>query len=419
MPFIPLNRRTFLRASGVAIALPLLDAMMPVVSAESRSQSVAPRRMVLVALPLGMYAPNFFPETTGRNYVPSRYLKSLEPHRNQFTVFSGMSHHHPTGHHSHNGLMSGVPKEWIRSPTDIQNGITLDQEVASHVGSQTRFSSLVLGEGYSSFNRRGVVIPAQRSAIAAFRELFVKGTPQEEARQAHRFEVGQSILDDVADQMKTLNQKLGKVDRNRVDLYLTSVREAEQRLQQDLKWSKTPKPAVTYKQPVEDYIGYKLVEHSQQWYDIVHLALQTDSTRVVSLNLSANRTEIEGVTLGAHDASHHGQDPGKLSQLALIEEAEIRVLGEFIDKLKKSTEVDGTMLDRTSVLFASNLGNSSSHACDNLPIILAGGSYKHQGHVGFDRKNNKLMSNLFVRMLHEMEIDAHSFGASDGAISEI
>ena len=160
----------------------------------------------------------------------------------------------------------------------------------------------------------------------------------------------------------------------------------------------------------------QLVERSRQWYDIIHLALQTDSTRVISLWLSSQeRPDIDGVNLVHHDASHHGQDPSKLEQLALIEEAELRTLGEFLDKMKKSTEGERTLLDRTAIFYASNLGNASSHDNNNLPILLAGGGFKHQGHVAYDRKNNTLLSNLFVRMLHQMGIEAKSFGASTGS----
>ena len=163
-----------------------------------------------------------------------------------------------------------------------------------------------------------------------------------------------------------------------------------------------------------------LVQRSRQWYDIVQLALQTDSTRVVSLWQHTNeRPEIPGVKLGHHDASHHGQDPGKLEQLAMIEEAEIKVLGEFLEKLKANVEGDHTLLDRTAVFYASNLGNASNHDCHNLPILLAGGGFKHQGHIAFDRAKTRWLSNLFVRMLHHMGIEAQSFGASNGIVSEV
>ena len=420
MPFQPLNRRTFLRASGVAVALPLLDAMSPAVAtAATKKSAAAPRRMVLVGRPLGMYAPYFFPEKPGRDYEPSRYLKLLEPHREHFTVFSGMSHRYASGHFAEVGLLTGVHPDFIR-PSDIRNSISLDQEVASYVGRETRFASLVLGGGDVAWNRRGVRVPSQQRATQVFRQLFIKGTPDEEASQLRRVRDGQSILDDVRGQIKGINSKLSESDRQRLDLYLSSVREAEQRLQQDELWSKTPKPNVDVPPPTVDYGGVQLVERSRQWYDLVHLALQTDSTRVISLWLgSQERPEIEGVNLAHHDASHHGQEPSKLEQLALIEEAELRVLGEFLDKMKRSSEGEQTLLDRTAVFYASNLGNSSSHDNNNLPILLAGGGFKHQGHVAFDRKNNTLLSNLYVRMMQQMGIEKDSFGASTGIVSEV
>ncbi len=419
MPPKPLNRRTFLRSSGVAVALPFLDAMVPVASAQARKAMEAPRRMLLVGRPLGMYTPYFFPEKAGKNYEPSRYLKILQPHRDQFTVFSGMSHRYAAGHYAEVGLMTGVSTENIR-PSEIRNGISLDQEVAAHIGRQTRFASLVIGGGSAAWNRRGVRIPAQSRATQVFRQLFIRGTPEEEARELRRIQDGQSILDDVGEQVKTLNTRLGADDRRKLDLYLGSVREAEQRLQQDEKWSTTAKPKVEVATPTVDYSGPQLLQRSRQWFDIVQLAFQTDSTRSISLWLgSQERPEIDGVNLAHHDASHHGQEPAKLEQLAKIEEAELQVLSEFLAKMAKANEGDHTLLDRTAIFYASNLGNSSSHDNTNLPILLAGGGFKHQGHIAHDRANNVLLSNLFLRMLHQMGIEAKSFGASTGAVSEI
>jgi hypothetical protein len=415
----PIPRRTFLRATGVAIALPFLEAMVPLGAAEAKKALAQSPRLVLIGQPLGMYGPNFFPEKAGRDYEPSRYLKLLQAHRDQFTVFSGMSHHYAAGHFAEVGLMTGVAPEFIRDK-DIKNGISLDQEVASHIGNQTRFPSLVLGAGDAAWNRRGVRIPAESRATQVFRKLFIAGTPEEEARELQRVKDGESILDDVGAQIAALNRKVSSHDRERLDLFLTSVREAEQTLQQDEHWSTTPKPHVDFAPPTSDYGGPQLVERSRQWYNIVHLALQTDSTRVVSLWLNTQeRPDIPGVNLGHHDASHHGQDPTKLEQLALIEEAEIQVLGEFLEKMKASKEGDHTLLDRTAIFYASNLGNSSSHDNNNLPILLAGGGFKHQGHLAYDTKNNTLLSNLYVRLLQQMGVEARSFGASNGIVSEV
>ncbi len=412
-----IDRRTFLRASGVAIALPFLGSMLT--AAESKNAAGRPPRMVLIGQPLGMYAENFFPEKGGRDYEPSRYMKVLQPLRDRFTVFSGMSHRYAAGHFAEVGLMTGVAPEFIRDK-DIKNGISLDQEVASHIGNQTRHSSLILGGGTIAWNRRGVRIPSEQRATQVFRKLFIAGTPEEETRELQRVRDGQSILDDVRGQIKTISKKVSTDDRNRLDLFLSSVREAEQHLQQDEHWGLTPKPKVEMKTPTSDFGGAALLERSRQWYDIVHLALQTDSTRVISLFLGTQeRPEIEGVKLGHHDASHHGQDPAKLEQLALIEEAEIKVFGEFLEKLKATADGDQTLLDRTAVFYTSNLGNSSSHDNHNLPILLAGGTFKHHGHVAFDRQNNTLLANLFVRMMHHMGIEAKSFGASTGIVSEV
>ncbi len=419
MPIKPLNRRTFLRSSGVAIALPLLEAMVPVSAYAAKRAAQSPKRLLLVGRPLGMYAPYFFPEQTGRDYQPSRYLKLLQPHRDQFTVFSGMSHRYASGHFAEVALMTGVRSEDVRA-NDIRNGISLDQEVASHMGGQTRFNSLVIGGGNAAWNRRGVRIPSQSRATQVFRQLFVSGTPAEQEGELRRIRDGQSILDDVRGQIHALNKKLSESDRQRLELYLSSVREAEQRLQQAEAWSTTPKPQVEFPAPTSDFGGAQLLERTRQWFDIVHLALQTDSTRVISLWLSSQeRPEITGVTLAHHDASHHGQEPSKLEQLSRIEEAELQLFGEFLEKMKQASEGEQTLLDRTVIFYTSNLGNSSSHDNANLPILVAGGGFKHQGHVAYDRKNNTLLSNLFVRMLHQLDIEAESFGASNGVVSDI
>lgn len=413
-----LDRRTFLRSSGIAIGLPFLNAMTPIGAAEAKQTAARPRRMLLIGRPLGMHAQNFFPTDTGKEYTPSRYLKFLQSRRDDFTVFSGLSHRYGAGHYAEVGLFTGVHPDFIR-PNDIKNSISLDQEAASHLAGQTRFNSLVLGGGSAAWNRRGVRLPAEYRVSAVFKKLFVQGTPDEVAREMRRIKDGQSILDDVRDQLGSLNAKLGSDDRERLDLYVSSIREAELKLQQDETWQVTPKPEVNVKPPVE-LSSAQLVECSRQWYDLVHLAFQTDSTRVVSLWLgSQDKPEIQGVNIGHHDASHHGQDPGKLEQLALIEDAEMKVFGEFLDKMKASNEGEQSLLDRSSIFFASNLGNASNHDNTNLPVILAGGGYKHAGHIAHDKQNNTFLSNLFVRMIQQTGIEIDKFGASTSVLSEV
>jgi hypothetical protein len=241
------------------------------------------------------------------------------------------------------------------------------------------------------------------------------------AREVQRIQTGQSILDGVREQARSLARTLGPADRKRLDLLLTSIREAEQRLQQDQAWVKKPKPKVKATPPTDDYFSdLQMLQRERQWFDLVHLALQTDSTRVISLWVwSHGPVNLEGVSIGHHDATHHGQDEAKIRQLALIEEAEMRLFAGLLGQLKSTDEGSISLLDRTVVFYGSNMGNASAHTCDNLPILLAGGGLRHAGHVAFDRKDNKPLSNLFVRMLRQMGLDMDRFGSSTGAIGEV
>jgi hypothetical protein len=417
-----LSRRTFLRSAGVCIGLPLLDAMCPVgLRADQKAAAMRPRRMVLISRPLGLYSPYFFPDKPGKDYTPTRYLKPLADYRQDFTVFSGMSHRgYPGGHHTEVALLTGVGPEGVRFG-DIRNTISLDQEVASRLGGETRFPFLALGGGPLSWNRKGVKVPSEDRATRVFKDLFIDGTPQEVAHAVEKIQTGQSILDGVREQAKSLAGSVSASDRQRLDMLLTSIREAEQRLQQDQAWVKKPKPKVKATPPAEDYFSdLRMLDRERQWFDLVHLALQADSTRVIALWIwSHTRVDLEGVAIGHHDATHHGQDESKIKQLALIEEAEMRRFGEFLGKMKKSDEGGSSLLDQTVVFYGSNLGNGSAHTCDNLPTLLAGGGFKHAGHVAFDKKDNKPLSNLFVRMLQQMGIEMDRFGSSTGTLSEV
>jgi hypothetical protein len=428
MPLPPLSRRTFLRSAGVCIGLPLLDAMLPVgPGAEQKAAAMRTKRMLLIGRPLGLYAPHFFPTRPGPDYEPTRYLKPLQSLRQDFTVFSGMSHlGYPGGHHSENCLLTAVPPECVRLG-DIRNTISLDQEAAAHLGKETRFPYLSLGGGGTgalSWNRKGVRVPSEERATQVFKQLFIDGTPQDVAREVERIKNGLSILDGVREQARTLTNSLGQADRERVDLLLTSIREAEQRLQQDQEWATKPKPKVAATLPTDDHLDdLKTLEREQQWFDLVHLALQTDSTRVIALWVwSYGRVNIPGVGIGHHDATHHGQDEGKIKQLALIEEEEMKLFASFLTKMKATKEAGSTLLDDTVVFYGSNMGNGSAHTCDNLPILLAGGGFKHAGYVAYPRKDNRdnmPLANLFVRILQQVGIEAERFGTSKGKLDEV
>jgi hypothetical protein len=421
-----LDRRTLLRAGGVSLALPLLDAMIPAaLGAESKSQARAlqPQRMVLIHRPLGTFHPFLFPEKAGPDYEATRFLKILEPHRGRFTVISGMGHvGYPNSHHTESAIFTGVAPEGIKRADDIHNSISLDQFVARRIGAQTRVPHLVLNTANCaslSWNEKGVPTPFERSRAQVFRRLFLDGTPEEIAREVKRLENGQSILDGVRGQLKSLSRELGGPDRERLDLLANSIREAEGFLQQDQAWAAKPKPkvAATAKE-------FEQAEHwvagQQQWFTLVHLALQTDSTRLVVLGLGEhNQNGQPDLAIGHHDASHHGKDPAKIEHLARYEEKEYRNFAGFLDKLVAADENGRTLLDRTQILFVSNLGDASAHSSDNLPVIFAGGGYRHPGHLAFNRKANTPMSNLFVRMLQHAGIETDKFGSSTGALSEL
>ena len=422
---MPLDRRTFLRSAGVCIGLPLLDAMLPIgLGAEQQVAAQRKKRLICIGRGLGLHTPFFFPEQAGANYEPTRYLRAIREHRRDFTVFSGMSHRgYPGGHGTEAALLTGLTPDRIRAG-EIRNTISLDQEVASRIGTETRFPSLSLGGSDMSWNRRGVRVPSESRATQVFRQLFINGTPEETGREIERLQHNLSILDGVRAQARSLADSLGSADRARLDLLLTSIREAEQRLQQDQAWVRRPKPQVQVRPFTDDYItsaGQRMLNRQRQWFDLVHLALQTDSTRVIGLWLYSHteNLNLEGVSITHHDASHHGRDEAKIAQLALIEEAEMRLFADFLTKLKDSREAGTTLLEQTSIFYASNLGNASAHTSDNLPVLLAGGGFRHAGHVAFDRNDNKPISNLFVRILRQMDIAMDRFGASTGVISEV
>src|SRR5271165_4784036 len=209
MPLGRMNRRSFLRSAGISIGLPLLDAMLPIgLGAEQKAAAMRGKRILLISRPLGYHAEFFFPAKPGQDYELTRYLKPLADYRRDFTVFSGMSHRgYPGGHHAEVALFTGVAPDGVRNMNDIRNSISLDQEVAERLGGQTRFPYLSLGSGGTgalSWNRKGVRVPAEGRATQVFKQLFIDGTPQEVAHELERIKTGQSILDGVREQARSL-----------------------------------------------------------------------------------------------------------------------------------------------------------------------------------------------------------------------
>jgi hypothetical protein len=415
-----IQRRALLQATGISLALPWLEAFAA--SPKRLSVDQPPRRMVCICAPLGLHPDNFFPQETGKNYKLSPYLELLEDYRDDMTVISGLAHSgmgSSFAHQASASFLTGVPGA---GRPGFRNAISLDQFAADHIGTQTRFPSLALsgeGSGGLSWTRTGALIPADNSPSKVFARLFLEGRADEVQDQLRRLEDGRSILDDVGDQAHSLRSNLGREDRDKLDEYLTSLRELEQRMVNDESWARKPKPKVEVEPPKDIPNAADLIGRTRLLFDLTHLALQTDSTRLITIMLAGSSfaPPIPGVTLGHHDLSHHGKDPSKLEQLKIVEVETMKTLRDLLAKLKQSKEGNSTLLDQTTVFLGSNLGDGSSHSTQNLPVLLAGGGFQHGQHLPFDPKNPPPLCNLYVSMLQRLGIEADKFGSSTGTLT--
>jgi hypothetical protein len=407
-----LSRRAILRGAGVSMALPFLEAMVPF-GARAQSSLKGNRRMVTLCQGLGMHGPHLFPQQTGRDFESTPYLDTIKEFRDRYTIFSGTSHPEVDGGHSaEKSFLTAAPHP---GGSSFKNTISLDQYAVEQLLPDTRFPYLCISAGsYGlSWTRSGVRIPADSRSSRIFAKLFINGTPDEVKQQVRRLKDGQSIMDTVHAQAKKLEGNVAGADREKLDQYFTSVRELEQRLVKAEDWAHKPKPKVNFKQPLDVTDRANFVSKQKNHYDLVHLALKTDTTRIVTLHLGGNNLvpPVQGVSMDWHNLSHHGKDPSKIDQLKLIEMEEMRLFAEFLGKLRDTKEDSSNLLDRTSVLLGSNLGNASNHNTKNLPILLAGGGFKHGQHLAFDEKHNEPLANLFVSMLQNLGVDTARFAS--------
>jgi len=412
------SRRSLLRAAGVTLALPVLESFTPLTRAAANTGPV--RRLVACCTTLGIHAENLFPKQAGRDFELTPYLEPLKEFRGDLTVFSGVSHPEVDGGHSSEAsFLSAAPHPGASS---FRNTISLDQFVLEKLPPATRFSSLVLNTGNGgvglSVSRSGVKVPADYKPSEVFKKLFVNGTAKQVAQQSDRLRDGQSIMDTVAGDAKRLSARVTARDREKLDEYFTTVREVEQRLKLAEEWAKKPKPSVSVPPPTDVQNAADFVARTQLMFDLAHLSLQTDSTRVITLAISGHNSvpPVKGITIDWHNLSHHGKDPEKLAQLRVIELEQMKLLANFLTKLKSSKEAGGDLLANTMVLYGSNLGNASSHDTRNMPMLLAGGGFKHGQHLAFDEKQNYPLPNLYVSMLQRFGIEAGKFASSTGTM---
>jgi hypothetical protein len=428
-PFIatrePLSRRRFLQGVGVAMSLPMLDAMQPRIARAAATSPLGPNarpcRMLGICNNLGLRPDLFFPATAGRDYEASPLLKLLDAYRNDFTVISGVSHPNVDGGHpSDISFLTAAPHP---ASSSFRNTISLDQFIAERIGTLTRFPSLTLsvnGAARSlSWTGTGVAIPPEERAADVFNQLFLQGTPEQVAAQIHRLDTGRSILDAVSEQARDLERQVGTRDRGRIEQYFTSVRDLEQRLQESREWESKPKPVVDFKAPSEQLSAAQYMMKVKAMYDLARLAFETDSTRAISLMLNSVATPVVTlpgveITDSYHNLSHHGKADDKLAQLKVLDEWHMKLLADLFRDLKAVSEGGETLLDRTMILYGTNLGDANAHSTINLPTLFAGGGFRHGQHLAFDRANNYPLPNLFVSMLQRIGLEEEQFASSTG-----
>lgn len=412
------DRRTFLRASGVALAVPMLETMQPVFA---RAASASPRRMVSICNTLGLYSGAWFPQTSGSDYAASEYLKHLDHHRERYTVLSNLSHAEQSGRQAHNSEITWLTSAKHPGMDGFQNTISLDQVVASHYGYATRFPSVVMGTATAqsqSFTATGVMVPADASPANLFAKLFLQGTAEEVRRQTQSLDDGGSILDRLQSETTALRARVSAGDQQRLDAYFDAVRTAELNLSEVKAWQDAPKPVVAV-EPLTDVDHADIIGRVRLLFQLIPLILETDSSRVVSLMIQDHGVvpTVEGVMNDQHSLSHHGRDEYKIAQLKKIEHGIVRHFGTLLDALHERTDSNGSFLDHTTVLFGSNLGNANSHEAKHLPILVAGGGHRHGEHVIHEGADDAPLSNLFLTLLQHAGVEINSFGHSTGTFT--
>ena len=432
-----LVRRQFLRGMGISLTLPWLESLAPrTVNAASASERWRPR-MVCCYVPNGVNIMRWVPESRGSNYTLSPTLAALKQHKSDFSVLSGLGH--PNSQGGHSGADTWLTAADLHSTPgyDYRNSISIDQVVASVIGKETRIPSLQLSStggtgpaGHShtlSFSRDAVPLPAESQPRAVFHRLFVTDSPRGKEALRQRFTEDRSVLDYLLDQSRSLERKLARQDRQKLDEYMTSVREVEGRVKRLESWIDVPKPVVdasTLNLNVEPRKRGDRASYFRTMFDLITLALQTDVTRVCTFQLGreaggGDYTEL-GLTANHHELSHHGGDPGMLDGLAKIDEYLLAQFSHFLSRLASIEERGTSLLDQTMLLYGSgmNSGEGGGHSPKNLPLLFAGGTalgIRQGQHLRY-ADNSTPLSNLFVTMLRSMRIPIDRFVDSTGPL---
>lgn len=420
-----MNRRRFiLRSLGATLALPGLPSLMAKsVGGNSAVQlakgaGMGARRFVAIGNLLGYQTKSLFPTKTGTEYEKTTLLEPLWDIRKHMTVYRGLDHGVRGGHFAVHSFLSGVLHSEAQNRPE--GNVTIDQYLADEIGFQTRFPSLTVGsEGgihggcQIAWTKSGVRVPPVTNPAELFEKLFVTDSKERQARREQENKVQASVLDSVREEAKSLSKQVNKEDKDKLDEYLTSVRDVEKRLELRQRWTSQPKPKAPFDKPA----NHNAVEDLPMLYDLIALALQTDSTRIATLEIGGDfMPQHLGIKKDWHGLSHHGNDPEAVADLITLEKYQIEHFGKFVAKLAKLNDGDRTLLDSTTVLFGSGMGDGNTHKNSDLPILLAGGGYKHGEfrQVPGEGINKVRLCNLFVDVAQKMGVEIDSFGNSTG-----
>lgn len=412
-----LKRRRFLRSGGVLMALPMLEAIPTTVRASDQSDASKVKRFVCLSNNYGVYQKAFFPSTaqSGSNYELPETLTALAKHRKDFTVFSNLDHGFTGGHQGVPVLLSGVRP--VLAHNYSEGNISLDQKLAEHHGAATRFPSLTLGcreRNLLSFTRTGVQVPSI-DLRSAYRKMFYEDSAEAKIARKKQFERHASILDVVSDQAKAMDLQISQNDRRKLAEYFDSVRTLEQKITQQEPWIQRPKPKTDTKEPNP---GNGTEEQLKAMIEIIALALQTDSTRAVTMTSGFVNGDF-GLTGGYHGFSHHGERDEPVAALKKIEGFQISMMSYLIDLLKAQQDLinGGTLLDHTAILFGCGMA-SGTHSTTNLPLVLAGGGFKHGEHKVYPEANHQRVpaANLLLSILQNSGLEIEQFGSSNGSL---
>jgi len=408
-----IDRRNFLRGAGLALAIPFFESTST--TAYGAIETVRNKRILAVGNHLGFYPGAFFPKEEGTDYVSSPTLKNIEGHRKNFTVFSHLDHDVGGGHGGVNSFLTGVKKQ--ESKGFPEKNVSLDQIAAEHVGTAARFPSITAGIGEGTdmcWTRTGVRIPPVNSPARLFNALFTQSSQLERNLERNRLTHRGSVLDALMGSAKSLQGKINGFDRDKLDQYLTSVREVELRLQMSKEWLDRPKPEPGIS-PITDEERMD-IEEMPLFFDLLTLALQTDSTRVATFEIPIGftTTDLDGVSYGYHGLSHHSKGEDKLAELQVAEDYIFSQVNRLFTKLQEAKIFDDTL-----VIVGSGMSDGSRHSNKNLPVLMAGGGLNHKGHIISPEEHHKRipLSNLWLSALQWFGVERDNFGKSTGTFS--